>query len=380
MPRTLGRVGYAFRRGAIIACLSTPFVAASPADAQTPPAPSSQPPSPSGQGQPTYPQPGYPQGYPQPGYPQYPQPGYPPGPRPQPQPGTTQPNSTPRYPQPGYPQGYPQPRYPQYPQPGSGQRYPRPGYPQGYPQPGYPQGYPQPGYPQGYPQPGYVPEDVPVEEEDEDPSVAFDLALGTTFPLDLGPQASLEIPGRLLFQLEVGWMPGAYGSAILGMIESFGAENAVLGPAIENSLSDSVVVRVGAGWRPFSSAGFEIYGGYTYIGVNGSASPETVARLIDDDDIADEIETRFEEDLTVGAKLHNIHIGVGWRFLALDDHLVIRALLGYTQTLGASGDVTIPDEPELQALAQPIFDRELTRVVTRDVKLPMIGASGGYRF
>jgi len=400
MPRTPRRVGLHVQLGAIVISFVTASIVTPMARAQTEPAP--QP----GYPQPGYPQQGYPQpgqqprdpsdpqtpaspqpGYPQPGYPQpqYPQPGYP---QPQyPQPGYPQP----RYPQPGYPQPqYPQPGYPQpqYPQPGYPQpQYPQPGYPQPqYPQPGYPQPqYPQPGYPQPqYPQSGYPgyghPGDVPPASGDDDASVAFDLALGTTFPLDLGPQVSLEVPGRLLLQLEVGWMPGAYGSAILGMVESFGAKNAILGPAIEESLSDSVVVRAGAGWRPFPSAGFEFYAGYTYIGVSGSASPEVVARLVEDDDIADEIEARFDENFGVGAKLHNFHVGVGWRFLAVEDHLVIRAMVGYTQTVGASATVEIPEEPDLQALVQPQFDRELSRVVTRDVKLPMIGVSGGYRF
>ena len=70
---------------------------------------------------------------------------------------------------------------------------------------------------------------------------------------------------------------------------------------------------------------------------------------------------------------------VGWRWV-LVDHLVIRANIGYLQTLGSSTTVESPDFPEAAALATPIADAELGKIYEDYVKLPTVGLSAGYRF
>jgi hypothetical protein len=277
-------------------------------------------------------------------------------------------------------QGYGQQGYGQ--QPYGQQPYGQQGYGQ---QPYGQQGYGQQGYgqqPYGYGQRGpYGPPygQTPDAAADEPSGFSFDLAVGTIFPLGLGPQVTIEIPGRILLSGDIAWMPGGYASAILGMVETFGKRNALLGAAIEDSLSDSLVGRASLGWRPFSDYGFEIYAGYTGIRSSGTASPKVVARLVDDD-LGDRIEDEIDQDIEVDAQLHNFHVALGWRFLALEDHLVIRATVGYTQTVGSSATLRIPGQPDIERQAQPIFERELDRVVTNDVKLPMIGLNLGYRF
>ncbi|MEM9692546.1 MAG: hypothetical protein AAGA56_08380 [Myxococcota bacterium] len=215
--------------------------------------------------------------------------------------------------------------------------------------------------------------------EDEPAGFAFDAMLGTTFPISLGPSLSLEIPGRVLLQGEVGWLPPGYGSAIVGIVEGVGDEDAILGPAIENAVNNSLVLRLSAGWRPFADYGFEFFAGYTTIGVNGEADPVVVGDIIDGE-VGAIIETELTENIDVSARLHNFHVALGWRFLALRDHLVIRASLGYTQTVGAGGDLEISERPEVEEQARPIFQSELSRILRRDVKLPLIGISAGYRF
>ena len=234
-------------------------------------------------------------------------------------------------------------------------------------------------------QPGYLPpgpggpDQASSGAADSKSGVAFDMAVGTAFPLGMGPQLGVELPGRLLLSLELGWMPAAYGSAVVGIIETFGKENNILGRVVEDSLADSFVFRASGGWRPFPSAGFEIWLGYTTIVVSGAAPPDVVAGVIGGE-LHDRIEAELTDDLVVDAQLHNIHVALGWRFLAADDHLVIRAAVGYTQTLGSSSSVEIPQSSELQAEVDPVFSDDLDTILRHDVKLPVMSATVGYRF
>jgi hypothetical protein len=70
----------------------------------------------------------------------------------------------------------------------------------------------------------------------------------------------------------------------------------------------------------------------------------------------------------------------GWGFLAANDHLVIRTALGYTQTLAADASADLPAHPELQQRLEPRFDAEADELLSKDVKLPIISATLGYRF
>jgi hypothetical protein len=302
-------------------------------------------------------------------------------PQPAPQQPAPQPSPQPPYPQPPYPAPYPQPQYPQpvYPQPAY--PYPQPAYPQPpYPQPGYPQPYGQPGYPQPYGQPYGQPYPPPVEGVEEEKSPPFfDIAVGTTFPLGLGPVLTLELPARILLQVELDWMPAAYGSAIVGMMDSVGEES-VYSPVVEAVLADSFVGRVSLGWRPFTDYGFEITAGYTGLAVSGDVPPETIIEIVDgfvEEGTDLSVITSSEP---VSATLHNFHVALGWRFLAVDDHLVIRATIGYSQTVGASSEVEITQAKEIEPIVKPLFEEKLDERLRDRVKLPVIGLNIGYRF
>ena len=290
---------------------------------------------------------------------------------------------------------YPQQPYGQYPQQQPYRRYPQQQpygpYPQQQPYPQQPYGqysqqggygaqgyYQQPGAYPGY-NPAYPPAEQPRDDDDEGSGFAFDLLAGTQFPLGFGPQLALEIPARILFQAELAWMPGFYSSAIVGMIESFGDEDALLGDVADDALSNSFVFRIGAGWRPFPSAGFEILGGYTTVATSGEASARVVGRVIGGElgrTMREEVNGRVD----VKSQLHNVHITLGWRWLLVDDHMVIRAQLGYTQTVAANSSLDLPGNAELESRIQPVFDRKVGELLTSDVKLPVMGLMAGYRF
>ncbi len=238
-------------------------------------------------------------------------------------------------------------------------------------------GPPQPPVPPG-PVHASPPGPDATEGPDEPSPPFFDLALTTHVPLSIGGAATLELPGRVLLQVDLGWMPPAYGSAINSLVKSFGAYDEGVAALVDAALDDAMVVRAAAGWRPFPSAGFEITGGYTYVALSGSVSPADLAAVVAGD-FASEVAQELEQDITLDSELHNIHVALGWRWVAWD-HLVIRANLGYTQTLGSSSSVSIPDHREGEVMANPVVDAELGDIYQQYVKLPVLSLGAGYRF
>jgi hypothetical protein len=220
--------------------------------------------------------------------------------------------------------------------------------------------------------------DEPADDGKSDPPY-FDLAAATYVPLSMGAQASLELPARLLVQLDVGWMPGLYGSAINGLVQELGAYDREIGDLVDGALDGAVVVRASGGWRPFPDAGFEITGGYTFVSVTGSASPEELAALVGTPYGQALSAAGITDDVSLTSRLHNLHLALGWRWVVLQ-HLVIRANVGYLQTLGSTAEVTVPGNPDLEAQANPIVDETLDEIYTSYVKLPVLGLGAGYRF
>jgi hypothetical protein len=222
---------------------------------------------------------------------------------------------------------------------------------------------------------------VDETEPDDDPLAPpnFDLALATLFPLSLGPQLTVELPGRLLIQADVGWMPPAYGSLINRMVRGFGGHDAAYQALVDGALNDALVVRASGGWRPFPGAGFEVFGGYTLVDLNGAVEPAAVAAVVDGEFAAAVAAGTLGERIELDSTLHSFHVGLGWRWVVID-HLIIRANLSYMQTVSSSSRVTTPSEPALGERATPVVDETLDDIYQQYVKLPVIGLSGGYRF
>ena len=114
-------------------------------------------------------------------------------------------------------------------------------------------------------------------------------------------------------------------------------------------------------------------------GVPSPTLAADVAAVVGGQYARDAAAENLPEEISVSSQLHNFHVALGWRWVAFQ-HLVIRANVGYTQTVGSSSEVEIPGQSELSALANPTVDATLDDIYTSYVKLPVLGVSGGYRF
>ncbi len=235
------------------------------------------------------------------------------------------------------------------------------------------------GYPQSYTPASAPRADVPkTAEEKKEKSVAFDATVGTIFPLGLGPELSLELPGRILLSGDVMWMPGAYGNAIAGIVQAAAGSESPLVPIVKKTLANSLTFRASFGWRPFKDHGFELGGGYTGIRVSGALTPQEIGDIVGGD-IGARVPQELQDDVTVRSMLHNFHVTAGWRWVPAE-HMVIRAFVGYSQTLTSTTSVEIPGHADIQAQIDPIVDSEVNKVLKSDVKLPLLGLNLGLRF
>ena len=217
-------------------------------------------------------------------------------------------------------------------------------------------------------------------------SVVFDLGAGTYFPLMVGAEGTLELPYRILVQADLGWLPGPYANTIIDVLGDFGVidsfEQSLLKAAIQNSFA----ARLSAGWRPFPKLGLEVLGGYSILTAGGSV---TNADVVDS-----YLESKGSSDRFTGsasaagiplrATLQSFHASVDYRFLLLEDKLVLRASLGYLQCFASSTSVTATParavaqetlnklNADLQAYMNPFF--------TQYVKIPVVGVYAAYRF
>lgn len=199
----------------------------------------------------------------------------------------------------------------------------------------------------------------------------------------LGGQATLEVPYRFLFQGEVGVLPGFSIDAVDSALVGSGAYDATTSELVRNTLRDSLVVRLSAGWRPFPDHGLELLGGYTLVSLGGDVSARQAVESIAGVSVPAEIP---DANIVIHSTVHSVHFGLGWRWVVAD-HFLVRMSLGYMQALSSSSHLEIPSElagnPTVSAgaaVANGLIDAKLNDIYTTYVKLPVAGLSMGYRF
>lgn len=208
--------------------------------------------------------------------------------------------------------------------------------------------------------------------------VSFEVGVATQVPLSWSVQGTLNIH-RFFLSGDIGWVPSLYSSTINGVARTFGAYNAATEELINQSISNSGLLRLTGGWNPFG--GFEIFGGYSLLTLGGSVSgldtiEAATGRQFDRSQIPDsQIPLKFG--------MQAFHVGLGWKFEIMDD-LFLRFNLAYYQVFASSASVDAKlSNPEAQRVIDDVeatVSRHLDNIVTHYIKMPVLGLSLSYRF
>jgi hypothetical protein len=215
--------------------------------------------------------------------------------------------------------------------------------------------------------------------------LAVDVGLGTYFPLSFVGEATVELPFRILAQADLGWMPQAYSNTIVNLLGDFGVLTSVEQQLLKSAIQNSLVAKFSGGWRPFRSLGLEVLAGYTMITVGGST---TAAQVIDaflgSKGSTDKLPTAANTPIPLGTTLNAFHVTLGYRFLFLRDHLVLRTSLSYLQCFSSStGVAETLANPSAQAIVNRVnadIQGFLNPYFTQYAKLPVFGLTAAYRF
>jgi len=214
----------------------------------------------------------------------------------------------------------------------------------------------------------------------------LDVGFGTELPISVGGVVTAEVPGRILLQLGLGFMPHGYAYAIDGFLTSVHAYDQTVSNVIRDALGNSFVLRAGAGWRPFKDHGFEITAGYTLMALGGATTAGDVinAVLAEGGSSQRVPASAMSAEIPLSATLHNFHASLGWRWLMADDHVVVRASLSYIQCLASNVGVSLAGMGGQAAAAEGTVNQALNGYLspyfTTYAKAPTMGLSAAYRF
>lgn len=226
------------------------------------------------------------------------------------------------------------------------------------------------------------PRDSPEPVQPAERSFHLDVGVATEFPIAMGGYVGAELPGRILLQVGAGVMPSPYTSAVNGVLMGAGAYDSTIGNFIQNAISNSFVLRLSAGWRPFRGHGFEMLGGYTLLTLGGNATEgDIINAVLTEAHATERVMSGSGATIPLSATMHNVHVTLGWRWLLASDHVVVRASVSYLQCVAASLNATLPSSSQsMQTAVNQDLNNLVAPYFTSYVKTPLVGLSAAYRF
>ena len=167
--------------------------------------------------------------------------------------------------------------------------------------------------------------------------VALDLHGGTLAPFVVGAGARVSLPGQLVVGVLFGGVPEPYADVFGNAAEAYGAGQGI-SELVSRMFSGAFVLRVEAGIRPVSHAGFELLAHYTAL----ISEPQMSTAAIDQ--IAGQpLPWGGETTVRLNGALHGFGGEIGWAIVPFDG-LVLRLGVGLTYFAGAAMRVGVPGE------------------------------------
>ncbi len=205
----------------------------------------------------------------------------------------------------------------------------------------------------------------------------IEIGAGTAIPVALGLESTFHVTHRFHVDVAAGWMPPPYVKLINATVVAFDGYDDTTAMLIEAALDHSLIIRAGAGFRPFAFP-LSFHAGYTLAALGGGLAAADVIEATTGHDVRAEGGDR----IPLHATLHLLQVGAAWRIVLRDD-LVLRVALEYTQPFASRSAIDVTPRTsqgrERIAQANAALDRYMDDIFLTYVKAPVIGISLRWR-
>ncbi|MBI5528363.1 MAG: hypothetical protein HY897_18690 [Deltaproteobacteria bacterium] len=210
---------------------------------------------------------------------------------------------------------------------------------------------------------------------------------GTDFPVSIGVRGTAQFPYGIELRAGAGFMPGGYVKLINSTLVSAGAYNQETADLITDSLSNSLILSIDAGWDPGDPGGFFVDAGYLMAALGGKVSTTTLISQATGKDLS---WVQGNPGIPVSTTLHNLTLTAGWRFVFVE-HLQLTVALGVLKTIASSTTAEFKTGENIPGLlgreiqskvaqAQEDIDTYMNDIYVKYVVSPFVTVNAGYRF
>ena len=182
-------------------------------------------------------------------------------------------------------------------------------------------------------------QETTVKAKARQPRLSLGAEALSEFPLQVGGRIWIELPGRISVSTSLGYLPGAYESAVNAALVSDGAYDSQTGEVIRSVMDDALIWRLSLGWRPFKGHGAYLSAGYMLALLEGALSPQLVQAAAGNLPLSTSALSSYLSGYSVDTTLQMVHAELGWQWI-VGRGLSLRLGLGAALTVGASSSIT----------------------------------------
>lgn len=209
----------------------------------------------------------------------------------------------------------------------------------------------------------------------------LDLFANSEFPIDVGGGVAVELPWRLRLEVGAGWMPPPYAGVINDTVIALGGWTESEGELITSVLTDSLVLDVRAGWRPWAKHGFFLDAGASYVTLGAAATTDEILVALTDAELPRGGEALGDRGYVATTGITMLTVEVGWDIL-IKEHFLIRPTLGGRFTVGATASMEPTFDTRFDEFWETLGQEGSDYLVSEEeqwVHAPTVGLAVGWR-